>query len=119
YAQVGIASPLLFIALRGVQGLALGGEWCGAAIYIVELAPPEKWGAAASWLGGSAAFGLAGALIVVMLARLALGAEAFDSWGWRIPFLVSALLLAVSIWIRLRLHESRVFKRLKDEGRRS
>lgn len=119
YAQVGIMSPLMFIGLRILQGLALGGEWGGAAIYIVEHAPLKKRGVAASWLGGSAAFGLAGALIVVLITRALLGVEAFDSWGWRIPFLISAFLLAISIWIRLKLHESPVFAKLKDEGRRS
>jgi MFS family permease len=119
YAQVGIVSPLMFIGLRILQGLALGGEWGGAAIYIVEHAPQNRRGAAASWLGGSAAFGLAGALIVVLITRALIGVEAFDSWGWRIPFLISAFLLGISIWIRLKLHESPVFAKLKNEGRRS
>jgi MFS family permease len=119
YAQVGIASPLMFIGLRILQGLALGGEWGGAAIYIVEHASKNKRGAASSWLGASAAFGLAGALIVVLITRAILGVEAFDAWGWRIPFLISAVLLGISIWIRLKLHESPVFAKLKEEGRRS
>ena len=119
YAQIGLASPLAFILLRICQGMALGGEWGGAAIYIAEHVAPGKRGQMGSWLGGSAAFGLGGALLVVLATRAAVGEAAFAAWGWRVPFLVSALLLAVSVWIRLRLHESPVFQRVRDAGQRS
>lgn len=119
HAQVGILAPLLFIGLRILQGLALGGEWGGAAIYIVEHVAKDKRGVMASWLGASAAFGLGGALLVVLITRTVLGEEAFAAWGWRIPFLFSAALLGVSLWIRLKLHESPVFQKMRDEGRRS
>jgi MFS family permease len=118
-ADIGIASPLLFVFLRILQGLALGGEWGGAAIYIVEHVEPHKRGVSSSWLGCSAAFGLAAAIIVVMIIRAIIGQEALAAWGWRVPFLFSSVLLAISIWIRLKLHESPVFARLRDEGKRS
>src|SRR5690606_3862512 len=104
YAQVGLLAPLLFVALRILQGLALGGEWGGAAIYIVEHVPTNKRGISSSWLGASAAFGLAAALIAVLATRTAVGEDAFVAWGWRIPFLFSSVLLAISMWIRLKLH---------------
>jgi MFS family permease len=119
YAQVGVLSPILFIGLRMLQGIALGGEWGGAAIYIGEHAPPERRGYFTSWIGTSAAFGLGGALVVVLAVRTWLGEPAFNAWGWRLPFLLSAILLAISIWIRLTLSESPVFKKMKDEGTRS
>jgi MFS family permease len=119
YEQVGILSPLLLLALRILQGLALGGEWGGAAIYIVEHVAPNRRGVTSSWLGGSAAFGLAGATAVVLATRAVLGQEALDAWGWRVPFLFSAILLAISIWIRLQLSESPVFAKMKAEGARS
>lgn len=119
YAELGVLAPVLFISLRILQGLALGGEWGGAAIYIAEHVEPRRRGLMGSWLGGSAAFGLGGALLSVLATRAILGEEAFQAWGWRIPFLVSAALLAISIWIRLKLHESPIFKRMRDEGQRS
>lgn len=119
YAQVGVASPLMFVGLRVLQGLALGGEWGGAAIYIVEHVAPNRRGVSSSWLGGSAAFGLCGALLAVLAARTLTGEAAFAAWGWRIPFLFSAVLLGISIWIRLKLHESPVFAQMKAEGQRS
>jgi MFS family permease len=119
YGQVGVLSPILFIALRMAQGIALGGEWGGAAIYIGEHAPMERRGYFTSWIGTSAAFGLGGALVVVLLVRTWLGEPAFNAWGWRVPFLLSAILLAISIWIRLTLSESPVFQQMKDEGTRS
>jgi MFS family permease len=119
YAQAGVLGPILFISLRILQGLALGGEWGGAAIYIAEHVAPEKRGIMGSWLGGSAAFGLCGALLSVIVTRLIMGETAFAAWGWRIPFLISALLLAISVWIRLKLHESPIFARMRDEGARS
>jgi MFS family permease len=119
YAQAGVLAPILFISLRILQGLALGGEWGGAAIYIAEHVEADKRGLMGSWLGGSAAFGLCGALFVVLLVRTVVGEAAFQAWGWRIPFLVSAFLLGISIWIRLKLHESPLFKKIRDAGTRS
>lgn len=119
YADAGLLAPVLFVLLRIVQGLALGGEWGGAAIYIAEHAPAGKRGYLTSWMGSAAAFGLGGALLVTLGTRLALGEAAFDSWGWRVPFLVSAILLALSLWIRLKLHESPMFQRLRESGQQS
>ncbi len=119
YSQVGILAPLLFIGLRILQGLALGGEWGGAAIYIVEHVSPDKRGLTSSWLGGSAAFGLGGALLVVFITRAVMAPADFEAWGWRIPFLFSAFLLGISLWFRLKLHESPVFAKMRAEGRRS
>jgi len=112
-------APLMLLGLRIMQGLALGGEWGGAAIYIVEHVDKKKRGVSASWLGCSAAFGLAGATAVVLMFRNLLGEETFAAWGWRLPFLFSLVLLAISIWIRLQLHESPVFAKMKSEGKRS
>ena len=116
YATIGVAAPILLIALRLVQGLALGGEYGGAATYVAEHAPPGKRGLYTSWIQTTATFGLFLSLIVVILVRTNLGEDAFKAWGWRIPFLVSALLLGVSLWIRLRLNESPVFQKMVDEG---
>jgi len=119
YATMGLLSPVLFIALRMLQGVALGGEWGGAAIYIGEHAPVARRGYFTSWIGTSAAFGLGGALVVVLAVRTALGEPAFNAWGWRIPFLLSAILLGISIWIRMTLSESPVFTRMREQGERS
>ncbi len=119
YRQAGLLSPVIFIALRLIQGVALGGEWGGAAIYIAEHAPVARRGELTSWIGAAAAFGLGGALIVTLLTRTALGEATFSAWGWRVPFLASAGLLAVSVWFRLKLSESPVFRRMHAEGRRS
>ena len=119
YTQAGIIGPLLLILMRIIQGFALGGEYGGAAIYVAEHAPANGRGKATSWIQSSAAFGLFGALIVILLSRLALGHEAFDAWGWRIPFLFSGVLLAISIWMRLKLTESPEFAKLKAEGNQS
>ena len=119
YRQVGLAAPIAFIALRLVQGVALGGEWGGAAIYIAEHAPAQRRGRLTSWIGAAAAFGLLGALVVTLASRTAVGEAAFVQWGWRIPFLASAALLGVSVWFRLKLSESPVFVRMHAEGRRS
>ena len=119
YGQVGVAAPILFIVLRMLQGIALGGEWGGAAIYIAEHSPVARRGYMTSWIGTSAAFGLGGALIVVLVTRTALGEPSFSTWGWRIPFMLSAVLLGISIWIRMTLHESPVFQGLRDRGERS
>ncbi len=119
YGQVGVVAPVLFIVLRMLQGIALGGEWGGAAIYIAEHSPIARRGYMTSWIGTSAAFGLGGALVVVLVTRTALGEPSFSTWGWRIPFMLSAVLLGISIWIRMTLHESPVFQGLRDRGERS
>lgn len=116
YAQAGALGPTLLILLRILQGIALGGEYGGAAIYVAEHAPAHKRGASTGWIQSSASFGLLAALLVIVATRNAIGDEAFSSWGWRIPFLVSAVLLAVSVWMRAKLAESPEFARLRDEG---
>jgi MFS family permease len=116
YQQAGIISPILLIILRCVQGFALGGEYGGAAIYVAEHSPSNKRGWSTSWVQTSAAFGLFGALLVIMATRAAVGLEAFDAWGWRIPFAVSIGLLGVSVWMRLKLSESPAFAKMKEEG---
>jgi MFS family permease len=119
YASWGILAPVLLIALRLVQGLALGGEYGGAAIYVAEHAPPGKRGYYTSWIQTTATLGLFMALLLILGIRTAMGEAEFSDWGWRIPFLLSAVLLAVSIWIRLKLNESPLFKRMVEEGTRS
>ena len=119
YKQAGMIGPALLILMRIVQGFALGGEYGGAAIYVAEHAPSNGRGQATSWIQTSAAFGLFGALIVILLTRTVVGNAAFDAWGWRVPFLFSGVLLAVSIWMRLKLTESPEFARLKAEGGQS
>ncbi|MET0293684.1 MAG: MFS transporter [Phenylobacterium sp.] len=116
YAQAGLIGPGLLIFLRILQGLALGGEYGGAAIYVAEHAPQHRRGEFTGWIQTSAAFGLVGALLVILVTRTLVGEEAFAAWGWRIPFLVSAGLLAVSVFMRLKLSESPSFQRLKDAG---
>ncbi len=116
YDQIGIAAPIILILMRLLQGLALGGEYGGAATYVAEHAPNHKRGLYTSWIQTTATFGLFLSLIVIMATRAALPAEDFAAWGWRIPFLVSILLLGVSIWIRLQLDESPVFQKMKAEG---
>jgi MFS family permease len=118
YNTIGIAAPIILIGLRLLQGLALGGEYGGAATYVAEHAPPGKRGFFTSWIQTTATVGLFASLLVILACRLTLGA-AFDTWGWRIPFLLSAVLLAVSVYIRLQLNESPVFKRMKAEGKGS
>jgi MFS family permease len=116
YASIGVAAPILLVALRLVQGLALGGEYGGAATYVAEHAPEGKRGLFTSWIQTTATLGLFAALLVVIGIRTALGEAAFADWGWRLPFLVSILLLGISLWIRLQLSESPVFQKMKDEG---
>src|SRR4051812_26101655 len=116
YAQAGSLGPTLLIILRILQGIALGGEYGGAAIYVAEHAPREKRGAATGWIQSSASFGLLAALLVIVATRTALGEDAFAAWGWRIPFLVSAVLLAISVWMRAKLAESPEFARIREEG---
>jgi MFS family permease len=119
YASAGIVAPIILICLRLAQGLALGGEYGGAATYVAEHAPKDKRGFYTSWIQTTATVGLFMALLLVLGVRSAQGESAFTSWGWRIPFLLSAVLLGVSIWIRLRLNESPLFQRMKDEGKAS
>ena len=116
YAQAGIVAPILLVFLRICQGTALGGEYGGAAIYVAEHAENGKRGAATGWIQSSASFGLLAALLVIVTTRTVLGAEAFDAWGWRIPFLASILLLAISVWMRLKLSESPAFAKLREDG---
>ena len=116
YDQIGVAAPVALIIMRLIQGLALGGEYGGAATYVAEHAPPGKRGLYTSWIQTTATLGLFLSLVVILAVRTMLGEEVFKAWAWRIPFLVSALLLAASLWIRLRLNESPVFQKMIDEG---
>ncbi len=118
YASIGVAAPIILVALRLLQGLALGGEYGGAATYVAEHAPPGKRGLYTSWIQTTATLGLFLSLLVILACRSLLGAE-FDVWGWRIPFLLSILLLGVSVYIRMQLSESPVFLEMKAEGRTS
>jgi MFS family permease len=115
YAQIGVSAPVILVALRMLQGLALGGEYGGAATYVAEHAPPNKRGLYTSWIQTTATLGLFLSLVVILICRSALGPD-FDAWGWRIPFLVSILLLAISVYIRLQLSESPVFQAMKAAG---
>jgi hypothetical protein len=117
YASIGIAAPILLVLLRLLQGLALGGEYGGAATYVAEHAPDGRRGFYTSFIQTTATLGLFAALIVVIGVRTAIGETAFADWGWRVPFIVSIVLLAVSMWIRLQLSESPVFLKMKEEGR--
>ena len=119
YASIGVAAPVILIALRMLQGLALGGEYGGAATYVAEHAPQNKRGAYTSWIQTTATLGLFLSLMVILGVRTAIGEAAFADWGWRIPFLVSILLLAVSVYIRLSMNESPAFQKMKAEGRTS
>jgi MFS family permease len=119
YAAIGVAAPIILIAMRLLQGLALGGEYGGAATYVAEHAPPGKRGLYTSFIQITATAGLLLSLVVILGVRTVVGEEAFRDWGWRIPFLVSILLLGVSLWIRLRLAESPAFARMKAEGKGS
>jgi MFS family permease len=116
YASVGITAPIALLALRLLQGLALGGEYGGAATYVAEHAPPGKRGFYTSWIQTTATLGLFAALLVVIGTRTWLGEDAFKSWGWRIPFIASVVLLGVSLWIRMQLSESPVFLKMKSTG---
>jgi MFS family permease len=119
YATIGIAAPVVLVLLRILQGLALGGEYGGAATYVAEHAPHGRRGAYTAWIQTTATLGLFLSLLVILTCRITLSTDAFESWGWRIPFLVSSLLLAVSVWIRLKLNESPVFQRMKSQGKSS
>ncbi|MCJ2111689.1 MHS family MFS transporter [Methylobacterium sp. E-025] len=113
---IGIAAPIILIVLRLAQGLALGGEYGGAATYVAEHAPNGRRGFYTSWIQTTATLGLFLSLLVILATRSFTGEEAFKAWGWRIPFLVSVLLLGISVWIRLQLSESPAFKKMKEEG---
>ena len=119
YETWGLAAPIVLIALRLVQGLALGGEYGGAAIYVAEHAPQNKRGYYTSWIQTTATLGLFMALLLILGIRNWMGEDKFGDWGWRIPFLASGILLIVSIWIRLSLNESPIFQRMKEEGKTS
>ena len=119
YTTIGIAAPIILVALRMLQGLALGGEYGGAATYVAEHAPNGKRGAYTSWIQTTATLGLFLSLIIILGTRTLMGEAAFGEWGWRIPFLVSILLLAISVWIRLSLNESPAFQKMKAEGKTS
>jgi len=119
YASIGIAAPIILICLRILQGLALGGEYGGAATYVAEHAPHGKRGAYTAWIQTTATLGLFLSLMVILGTRTAVGEAAFADWGWRIPFLVSVFLLAISVWIRLSMNESPAFAKMKAEGKTS
>jgi MFS family permease len=119
YASIGAAAPVILIALRLLQGLALGGEYGGAATYVAEHAPAGKRGAYTAWIQTTATLGLFLSLMVILGTRSAIGEEAFADWGWRVPFIVSILLLAISVYIRLSMNESPAFVKMKAEGKTS
>ena len=119
YASIGVAAPVILIALRMLQGLALGGEYGGAATYVAEHAPQGKRGAYTAWIQTTATLGLFLSLMVILGTRTIIGEEAFADWGWRVPFIVSILLLAISVWIRLSMNESPAFQKMKAEGKTS
>ncbi len=119
FATIGWAAPVILIVLRMLQGLALGGEYGGAATYVAEHAPADKRGAYTSWIQTTATLGLFLSLMVILGTRTIVGEEAFADWGWRVPFILSIALLAVSVWIRLSMNESPAFKKMKEEGKTS
>ena len=119
YASIGIAAPIILIGLRLLQGLALGGEYGGAATYVAEHAPDNKRGAYTAWIQTTATLGLFLSLVVILGVRTVIGEKEFADWGWRIPFLLSVILLGVSVWIRLQLNESPMFQKMKSEGKTS
>ena len=119
YATIGVLAPVLLVSLRLLQGLALGGEYGGAATYVAEHAPQNKRGAWTSWIQTTATLGLFLSLVVILGTRTLLGEESFEAWGWRIPFLLSVILLGISVWIRLSLQETPAFQRMKSQGRTS
>ncbi|HEX2759136.1 MAG TPA: MFS transporter [Rhizomicrobium sp.] len=119
YASIGVLAPIALVTLRLIQGLALGGEYGGAATYVAEHAPPGRRGFYTSWIQTTATAGLFLSLVVILFTRVQLGTDEFANWGWRLPFLLSGVLLGVSLWIRLRLNESPVFQRLVKEGKTS
>ncbi len=119
YASIGVAAPIILIVLRLLQGLALGGEYGGAATYVAEHAPHGRRGAYTAWIQTTATLGLFLSLMVILGTRTVIGEEAFADWGWRVPFIVSIVLLAISVWIRLAMNESPAFQKMKAEGKTS
>src|SRR5262252_10038750 len=119
YATWGMAAPMLLLIIRAVQGLALGGEYGGAATYIAEHAPDGKRGLYTSWIQTTATMGIVFALLVVLICRQSMGDAVFGVWGWRVPFLLSAILVLLSGYIRLKLGESPLYQKLKDQGKTS
>jgi MFS family permease len=119
YNTIGVAAPVILIVLRLLQGLALGGEYGGAATYVAEHAPHGRRGAYTAWIQTTATLGLFLSLLVILGTRTAVGEEAFADWGWRVPFIVSIALLAISVWIRMSMQESPAFKKMKEEGKTS
>ncbi|MFD1710422.1 MFS transporter [Ottowia flava] len=119
YASIGVMAPVILIILRMLQGLALGGEYGGAATYVAEHAPNGKRGAYTAWIQTTATLGLFLSLIIILVVRTVLGEEAFADWGWRIPFILSIALLGISVWIRLSMNESPAFQKMKAEGKTS
>ena len=119
YAQAGIVAPSLLLVMRLIQGFALGGEYGGAAVYVAEHAPDKRRGEYTGWVQVSASFGLIGALGVIYVTNKLVGQDAFNAWGWRVPFFFSAVLLGISLWMRMKLSESPAFKRMEAEGGRS
>jgi MFS family permease len=119
YATVGVWAPVLLVTLRLLQGLALGGEYGGAATYVAEHSRPGRRGFSTSWIQTTATLGFFLSLLVIGLSRLWIAPAAYSDWGWRLPFLVSILLLIYSVWVRLRLNESPIFQKMKEEGKGS
>ncbi|WP_232788367.1 MFS transporter [Macromonas nakdongensis] len=119
YASIGVAAPIILILLRMLQGLALGGEYGGAATYVAEHAPHGKRGAYTAWIQTTATLGLFLSLIVILSTRTIVGEAAFADWGWRVPFIVSIVMLGISVYIRLTMNESPAFKKMKEEGKTS
>ncbi|MBI3507140.1 MAG: MFS transporter [Proteobacteria bacterium] len=119
YNTIGVVAPVVLIALRMLQGLALGGEYGGAAVYVAEHAPQGRRGFYTSWIQTTATLGLLLSLMVILAVRLQIGEKEFGEWGWRIPFLVSVFLLGISVWIRLQMEESPAFRKMKEEGTHS
>ncbi|MHA6159973.1 MFS transporter [Pseudomonas sichuanensis] len=119
YATIGVAAPIILITLRLLQGLALGGEYGGAATYVAEHAPKGRRGFFTAWIQTTATLGLFLSLLVILSCRTLMGSEVFEDWGWRVPFLLSILLLAISVYIRMQLNESPVFLKIKAEGKAS
>src|SRR3954454_6723601 len=119
YESIGVVAPVLLVAMRVLQGLALGGEYGGAATYIAEHAPDGRRGFYTSWIQTTATMGIVLALLVILVCRLGFGEEVFGDWGWRVPFLISAVLVGLSIYIRLQLEQSPLYARLKQQGKAS
>jgi MFS family permease len=119
YNTIGWAAPIILIALRMLQGLALGGEYGGAVVYVAEHAPQDRRGYFTSWIQTTATLGLLMSLVIILATRTYLGEKDFADWGWRVPFLLSIILLIISVYIRMQMEESPAFKKMKDEGRTS